>query len=417
MLAPRVLKELRNEITTVLTFIFNQSLTTGVVPADWRTANIFALHKKGPKDLPENYRPISLTSICSKLIEHIVYSSICKFLEDNDILTPRQHGFRPGHSCETQLILAIDDWSRALDLGLRTDVAIFDFSKAFDSVSHRRLLAKIESYGIRGTTLSWIKSFLSDRLQRVVINGSQSPWSPVISGVPQGTVLGPLLFLLYINDITAGIRSDIRLFADDCILYRTIHSSSDVDILQDDINKLLLWSRTWQMSFNSKKCHILSISRKRNKPVLDYRLGQDNLAVVSSYPYLGVTVSSDLRWHLHINGVCSKATRTLNFVRRNIYRCPPESKALAYTSLVRPHLEYAAAAWDPHTKRDIAELEKVQRRAARFAKSDYRRTTSVTELLSNLKWEPLSLRRKNTRLAMLFRATHSAVPLPPCQKY
>ena len=134
-------------------------------------------------------------------------------------------------------------------------------------------------------------------------------------------MLGPLLFLLYIHDITAGIRSDIRLFADDCILYRTIHSSSDVDILQDDINKLLLWSRTWQMSFNSKKCHILSISRKRNKPVLDYRLGQDNLAVVSSYPYLGVTVSSDLRWHLHINGVCSKATRTLNFVRRNIYRC------------------------------------------------------------------------------------------------
>ena len=162
-----------------------------------------------------------------------------------------------------------------------------------------------------------------------------------------------------------------------------------------------------------EKCHILSISRKRNKPVLDYRLGQDNLAVVSSYPFLGVTVSSDLRWHLHINGVCSKATRTLNFVRRNIYRCPPESKALAYTSLVRPHLEYAAAAWDPHTKRDIAELEKVQRRAARFAKSDYRRTTSVTELLSDLKWEPLSLRRKNTRLAMLFKATHglSAVPL------
>jgi hypothetical protein len=140
-------------------------------------------------------------------------------------------------------------------LGLCTDVAIIDFSKAFDSVSHRRLLAKVKSYGIRGTTLNWIESFLSNRLQRVVENGSQSPWT-FISGVPQGTVLGPLLFLLYINDITAGIRSDVRLFADDCILYRTIHSSSDVDILQDDINKLLLWSRTWQMSSNSKKCHI-----------------------------------------------------------------------------------------------------------------------------------------------------------------
>src|SRR5664279_4105275 len=221
-------------------------MSTGMVPKDWLLANIFALHKKGPTELPENYRPISLTSICSKIMEHIVHSSICRYLEDNNILTPRQHGFRSGHSCEIQLILAIDDWAKALDSGYRTDIAIFDFSKAFDSVPHRRLLSKIESYGIQGNTLNWIESFLSNRSQRVVINGSQSSWLPVTSGVPQGTVLGPLLFLLYINDIASDIKSEIRLFADDCILYRKIMSDHDTAQLQDDIDRLHSWTVIWQ---------------------------------------------------------------------------------------------------------------------------------------------------------------------------
>src|SRR5664279_802390 len=161
------------------------------------------------------------------------------------------------------------------------------FSKAFDSVPHQRLLRKIESYGIQGNTLKWISSFLSSRRQRVVINGSQSPWTSVISGVPQGTVLGPLLFLLYINDITDGIQSDIRLFADDCILYRVIKTISDTTKLQEDIDRLHLWSRIWQMNFNAKKCHVLSIYRSRQKPTLNYKLGSDQLSAVDSYPYLG----------------------------------------------------------------------------------------------------------------------------------
>ena len=282
-----------------------------------------------------------------------MFSNVSHFLESHNILTPRQHGFRRGHSCESQLILAVDDWAQAIDQGLQTDIAIFDFSKAFDSVPHHRLLLKIEAYGIRGTTLQWIRAFLTDRRQRVVLNGAKSSWQPVISGVPQGTVLGPLLFLLYINDIVNNISSEIRLFADDCVLYRRIHCLDDCRALQSDIDTLLHWSRTWQMQFNNKKCYILPVTRKRSKIGYDYCLGEDRLSEVKSYPYLGITVSSDLRWKEHVMNVSAKANRTLGFVRRNCYFCTRDAKATAYTALVRPVLEYAAAAWDPYTKTDI----------------------------------------------------------------
>ena len=401
-----------------LTSIFNQSLSTGVVPEDWHQANIFALHKKGSKELPENYRPISLTSICSKMLEHIVFSNVSHFLESHNILTPRQHGFRLGHSCESQLILAVDDWAQAIDQGLQTDIAIFDFSKAFDSVPHHRLLLKIEAYGIRGTTLQWIRAFLTDRRQRVVQNGAKSSWQPVISGVPQGTVLGPLLFLLYINDIVNNISSEIRLFADDCVLYRRIHCLDDCRALQSDIDTLLHWSRTWQMQFNNKKCYILPVTRKRSKIGYDYCLGEDRLSEVKSYPYLGITVSSDLRWKEHVMNVSAKANRTLGFVRRNCYFCTRDAKATAYTALVRPVLEYAAAAWDPYTKTDINRLEMVQRRAARFVSRDYRQTTSATALINQLGWTTLADRRKNNRLTIFYRAYNhsSAITLDHLQR-
>ena len=413
-ISPRILRETCVESADVLTYIFNQSLASGIVPADWRVANIFALHKKGAKELPENYRPISLTSICSKLLEHIVYSSISQFLSDNHIISPRQHGFRPGHSCETQLILSVDDWSKSLDRGLRTDMAIFDFSKAFDSVPHQRLIVKLISYGIRGNTLAWISSFLMNREQRVTINGSKSSWLPVTSGVPQGTVLGPLLFLLCINDIASNVHSEIRLFADDCILYRTINKPTDCLILQDDINQLLSWASIWQMQFNSKKCHILSITRQKSRPTATYTLGVETLSRVDSYPnYLGVTLSSDLRWHNHISNNSTKTSRTLNFVRRNVYSCSPEAKALAYTSLVRPHLEYAASAWDPYLSMDNCSIGKCSASAACCSLRMQRLQTYHIGY-----WSPgasqltLPVRRTNSRLVTFYTAVNNQIAIP-----
>jgi len=166
------------------------------------------------------------------------------------------------------------------------------------------------------------------------------------------------------------------------------------------------------MVFNAKKCHILNISRKRQKTQPHYQLGLEALSVVDSYPYLGVTISHDLCWHQHINNISAKATRTLNFVRHNIYSCSPDAKALAYTALVRPHLEYASAAWDPYTARDISQLDKVQRRAARFAKNNYKWTQSVSQLTLELGWQPLDQRRRNARLTLLYKSIHGSASVP-----
>jgi len=181
--------------------------------------------------------------------------------------------------------------------------------------------------------------------------------------------------------------------------------------LQTDISKLQTWADTWQMKFNPDKCHILPIGRKRNITAPSYHLGPSPLTVVDSYTYLGITISSDLRWENHVTTVSAKATRVLNFVRRNIYGCTPDAKELAYTSLVRPLLEYATPAWDPYRAKDINKLEMVQRRAARFVKSDYRRTASVSKLLDDLGWSTLSDRRKESRLNMFGKAVAGRVSI------
>ena len=172
------------------------------------------------------------------------------------------------------------------------------------------------------------------------------------------------------------------------------------------------WAIKWQTQFNSKKCHILSLTRKRYKPIVIYHLGSEVLSQVDSYPYLGVTVASDLCWHIHVSTICTKATRVLNFVRRNVYNCSPEAKALAYLSPVRPHLEYAAAAWDPHLTKDVKQLEGVQRRAARFACHNYHFASSVSALLDRLQWPLLSSRRKNCRLTLFYKAVHNQIAIP-----
>ena len=223
------------------------------MPEDWTKARVTPIYKKGDKSSAANYRPISLTCIACKIQEHIVTSHLVKHLNVNNILYDLQHGFREKRSCETQLVMLIEDLSRNLQSGKQTHVVLLDFSKAFDKVNHQKLLYKLHLYGVRGQTLSWIKAFLGNRSQTVVVEGEESPTAPVTSGVPQGSVLGPILFLVYINDLPEQVRSKVRLFADDTALYLTLNDINDSRTIQNDLDHLQIWEADWDMEFNPQQ--------------------------------------------------------------------------------------------------------------------------------------------------------------------
>ena len=408
----QAIKMAASEIAPVLSFIFQKSIDTGELPDDWRRANISPIYKKGATTDPANYRPISLTSVCCKLLEHIIDSQLMKHLDKHDILSDAQHAFRKARSTESQLILTTNDLTRNLDNHCTTDLAILDFSKAFDVVPHERLLIKLDHYGIRGSTKRWIRSFLTQRHQRVTINGTPSSWEKVLSGVPQGTVLGPHLFLMFINDISEVVSSTIRLFADDCLVYRTINSPEDELLLQKDLDNLISWTETWGMRFNAKKCNIMRVSNRRNQDVHTYTMMGTPLESTNNCQYLGIHIQNNLKWKMQSQHAASKASKTLGFIQRNFYHASVNIKEKLYQTLVRPHLEYGIAAWDPYYAKDCNTLERVQRKAARFTTGNYSREASVSKMLTSLGWYSLQDRRKAHRLTNLYKIHHGELDVP-----
>ena len=412
-LPPILLKSLSTELAPCLQVLFQSTLQQKSIPVDWKHACVTPLFKKGSVSKPENYRPVSLTSIICKAMEHIIYSQVMRHLSDFSILADAQHGFRARRSCETQLILTTDDLLKSIDTKSQVDMILLDFAKAFDRVPHHLLIYKLGYYGIDADVLGWITSFLGNRTQEVVVDGEASQKSSVDSGVPQGSVLGPLLFLLYINDLPAYPKnnSTTRLFADDSVIYRQIDSEADAALLQEDLNRLLDWEKDWGMSFHPNKCQVISVAKKRNIVDFSYTMKGHILDKVDSVKYLGVTINNGGSWNNHINNITASSHKTLSFLQRNLSHCPMSVKELSYKSLVRSKVEYATTIWDPHTKSNIDKLEMIQRKGARFVCGDFRRYSSVTEMLQRLQWESLQARRKAYKLVMMYKTANNLVDL------
>ena len=410
---PIVLKELADIIAPVVTRLYRASLKQAKTPDAWKEAHVTPVFKKGEKYKAVNYRPVSLTCILCKQMEHILSSHIMEHLNTNHLLYDKQHGFCSKLSCETQLLEFTSDVLKAVQDKKQCDTVVMDFSKGFDKVSHDRLIYKLDRAGIDLHTRNWIKSFLSGRSQKVVVDGVTSESVPVTSGVPQGSVLGPILFLIFINDMPQYTKhSQVRLFADDTIVYLTVTAVDDCEKLQEDLKRLEKWEEEWQMEFHPAKCNVLRITRKKSRVMYRYTLHDHILEEVPSDKYLGITISNDMSWNKHIDQTSSKANRKLGFLRRNIKTRDQALKEKAYNTIVRPTVEYCSTVWDPYYKTQADTIEKVQRRAARWVTGRFHNTSHVSDMLQHLGWRDLNQRRVDSRLCMLYKIRQGLVDIP-----
>ena len=399
---PRLLVELADEIAGPLALLFNKSIEHSCLPCDWKNAYISPIYKNGSKSNPENYRPISLTCILSKIMESFVREKILKHLLDEKLLSRRQYGFITGRSTTIQLLHFLDRCVDIIANGGVVDTVYFDFSKAFDTVPHLRLLDKLKSYGISGAIFEWIKEFLCGRSQVVMVNGEKSIPASVVSGIPQGTVLGPLLFVVYINDILDSVSSDGLLFADDTKIFRRIASCDDALILQSDINSMEEWAKEWQLKFNLDKCHILTLGKFHNiMHTHRYSIYSNEIEHVFEEKDLGVILDSDLTFDEHISKKVQKANAIVGLIRRTFSFLDEKSFIKLYTSFVRPHLEYAQTVWSPHTMKFIDMLENVQIRATKLV--DGLGNMEYSDRLRRLNLPTLTYRRIRGDMIEMFK--------------
>ena len=411
----RVLKELADELAEPLAMIFNKSLEEGSLPDEWKDANVSPIFKKGEKSNPGNYRPISLTSIVCKVMESILRDRIMEHLTDNELLTRCQHGFVPKRSCITNLLDVMDKWTDSLDIGKPVDAVYLDFAKAFDSVPHHRLVSKIRQYGIKGRIGAWITDFLTNRRQRVAVQGSYSEWADVVSGVPQGSVLGPILFVIFINDLPEGIKSWCTMYADDTKISSPVENEEDRDTLQEDLDRLVAWADKWQLNFHTGKCKVLHLGTKNKKH--KYTMKNQNseervtLQTSNSEKDLGVEVDNELKFSKHIETQVSKANRILGQIRRTFQYLDIETMRQLFTSLVRPHLEYANVVWAPRLKKDANLIEGVLRRATKIIPG--MKDLEYQQRLEKAKIPSMRYRRERGDMIEVYKYTHGFYNTPP----
>ena len=324
-------------------------------------------------------------------MERCVYKHVHNFLLQNNTITPNQSGFTRGDSAINQLVCITNEIGKALDSGKELRVIFCDISKAFDRVWHRGLLFKLEKYGISGSLLKWFENYLYGRAQRVVLNGNNSDWKEIRAGVPQGSILGPLLFVIFINDIVDDIDATIKLFADDTSIYLEVDNPRDsAEILNGDIDKIHKWSEKWLVKFNPNKTETMVISRKALKPVHPPLLmNQHVLNEVTNHKHLGIILSNNGLWHEHVDHIVKKAYVRINIIRKIRFVADRYTLEKIYMSFIRPILEYGDVIWDSQNLTLVNKVENVQLEAARIVTGGTK-LTSIQKLYDETGWEKLS---------------------------
>ena len=395
-----VLRHCAPELSAILSKMFNLSLKTCTFPTCWKQAVVVPVPKKGDLTSAANYRPISLLSVVGKIFERILNEQIWKHLETHKLLSDVQFGFRHQRSSADLLALLTEHISKVLDQRGESRSVALDISKAFDRVWHAGLLHKLSSYGIDEKFLSLIASFLSDRSMSVVVNGCRSQPCQVNAGVPQGSILGPTLFLLYINDLPENVLSKIVLYADDATLFDSATASrSDSNSrsglcsrLDADLLSIERWGAKWLVNFNSSKTQDLQHSRLRREAMPDLSMSNEKIRSVSSSSILGVTIAHDLSWATQIRNIGKRASQRIGSLYRSRSFLTPEACLYLYKSTIRPIMEYCCHLWSGAPKSHLSFLDRVQHRMKKLVGSD---------LYSTL--QPLSQRRDVASLSLFYR--------------
>ncbi len=406
---PFFLKKIAWPLSIPLSSIFEVSFRTQKVPQDWKLANVTPIYKgKGSRHDRANYRPISLTSVICKVMEKVIRSSVFSHLIDNNLISGDQHGFRAKYSTQTQLIEFLDWVTKEVDKGNSIDVAYVDIAKAFDTVGHPKMLARLEQYGIRGILLGWFAAFLAERQQRVCVNGKFSEWVSVTSGVPQGSVLGPVLFLIFINELSKVVApSKIKFYADDAKIYGPANSLAEAQVINNSLEAVNSWTSQWQLKLAIQKCGIMHFGHRNQK--FNYSVAGHALEKLSSMNDLGVIISENLKPSNHISKIAGKAASRVGLLFRGFRNRDPKFLTNMYKTYVRPVMEYCSPVWSPWLIGDRQAVERVQRRFTKRIQGI--RDLSYQERLARLKLEPLSVRRLQTDMTETFKILSGNYPI------
>lgn len=407
------IKSCAESLTFPISYIFQYVMMSGNVPDLWKQSYVLPLYKKGEQNIVSNYRPISLTCSIGKIFESIIYESLLSFFEKNDILPQEQHGFSKGKSVSSQLLETLDDITAALENKSKVDIIYFDIAKAFDSISHAKLISKLNAAGIGGVLLTIIKNWLSNRNFQVKLDDTLSDPFLVNVGVPQGSILGPLLFNFYISDVVKICETEnviLKFFADDLKAY-VIYSDPVAHIyLQAFINKFATWCKNNDLKISWEKCKVLYMGK--NSPKLPYQIDDIVISeVTDNIRDLGILITSDLKWKTHIDHICRQAFGKLFTLFKAVRSCDPKFLTRMYTSYVRPVLEFSSSVFNPYQKTDINKLEKVQKIATKLI--HYRcfrnQLFSYNETLSKLGLKTLQERRLIADLILYHKIMHNKV--------